>query len=97
MENVLKPGIYSGDNGSLTCHSCAGMTAKSSGYDLDGTKMKRQTRLMNMRWFAEFGEYMTCERCKKTWLEITPSNKKPYNATVARNLANLPAWALEKR
>jgi len=66
MKNVLKPGLYEGDNGRMLCHECSGMTAKATGRDLSGRRVVRMTDADDADWMAEIGSPMDCERCKVT-------------------------------
>jgi len=66
MINVLTPGIYEGDNGAMTCDRCAGSTAKRTGRDIYGTKMRRITDADAAAWIAVIGRPVSCETCNVT-------------------------------
>lgn len=69
---ILAPdSLYSGDNGHIFCGSCAGGSAKYTGYDLSGMKVAKLTSL-DAELFTEFtGAVMQCETCKKTLEDTT--------------------------
>lgn len=67
----LKPGtIYSADNGRLICLECAGASAKFTGRDISGQKVRRIPRSENAFWRKTFGKDMACE-CGKTGYGMT--------------------------
>lgn len=63
---VLKPGlIYSGDRGTRICIHCAGQSAKFTGRDLSGRKVKPYTEADNAEWKKILNKPLACE-CGKT-------------------------------
>ncbi len=58
----LKPGIiYEADNGRLICLRCAGMSAKYTGRDISGQRVRKIDLSEDTSWVAEFGTHLACE------------------------------------
>lgn len=63
---VLKEGtIYSADNGQRICLHCAGASAKFTGRDRSGKKVKAFTAKDAAEWYAMLGKPLACE-CGRT-------------------------------
>lgn len=54
--------IYSCDNGALYCEEHLGMTARATGRDISGKKIRR-VRLSDVREFEAMGLTLACETC----------------------------------
>lgn len=67
---VLKAGaIYSGDNGQRICLQCAGASAKFTGFDRSGLKVRKMTKRDALAWQEHFGKPLACE-CGKTVFKL---------------------------
>ena len=63
IKPVLKEGvIYEADNGQLICLKCAGSSAKFTGHDRSGKRVRALNKgADNASWFTMFGKPLACE------------------------------------
>ena len=55
--------LYFTDNGAVLCGRHCGTSARFTGRDISGQKIKRVTATDARGWLAEIGSPIACERC----------------------------------
>lgn len=80
---LLDDALYLTDNGRVVCGEDAGASARYTGRDISGQRVKRVTTKNDAYWMAELGSHISCEQCGKK----LPPSERAHDTTGAHTMS----------